>query len=132
MPTKVAAQAARWIGLVVALIGLLGFVNNPYIGSGAAIEADLIQNIAHVVLGIYLFGVSFAGESASAFSLYMAAILCMLFAGLTYHELGSFQRGELWNTMWANRAGAYLHGGMAVVMVLCAKMNTSSKQLLYN
>ena len=132
MPTKVAVQAARWIGLVVALLGLLGFVNNPFIGPGSAIEAGLIQNVGHIVLGLYLVGVSFAGESASAFSLYMAAILLVMFAGLTYYELGSFQRGELWNTMWVNRTGCYFHGAMAILMVLFAKMNTGSKQLLYN
>ena len=132
MSPKVATQAARWIGLLLAVIGLLGFMNNPVIGPNAAIEADFAQNVAHLVVGLYLFGISFTGESGSAFSLYIAAAVCLLFAGVAYSELGSFERGFLWNATWANRTGIYFHAGMAVLMALCGKMNTASKQLFYN
>jgi hypothetical protein len=132
MPQRVAMQAARWIGLFVALIGLIGFVHNPIVGSNAAVESDMAQNVAHIVIGLYLVGVSFTGESASAFSLYIVAILCMLFAGLAYHELGSFSRGQVFNSLWVNRTGAYFHGALSILMVACGKMNTASKQLFYN
>lgn len=131
MPPKVATQAARWIGLAIALIGLIGFARNPFIGANAAIEADMVQNIAHLVLGAYLFGISFTSESGSAFSLYLAAGVCLIFAGVAYTELGSYERGMLWKFMWANRAGVYFHAGMALVMALCGKMNTARQQLFY-
>jgi hypothetical protein len=131
MPPKVATQACRWIGLLFAFIGLLGFAQNPFIGHNAAIEADMAQNIGHLVIGLYLFGISFTGESGSAFSLYMASGICLIFAVMAYSELGSYSRGFLWNAMWANRAGAYFHAAVAVLMALLGKMNTSRKQLFY-
>ena len=132
MAPKVATQASRWIGLFFVLIGLLGFAANPIIGPSAAIEADMGQNIAHLAIGAYLFGISFMGEGAAAFTLYIAASICLFFAALAYQELGSYSRGMLWNTLWANRAGCYFHGCMALVLALFGKMNTASKQLFYS
>lgn len=53
-------------GIILVLLGLLGFVSNPLIGSGALFATDAVLNVLNLILGVILLVVAFYRSGASA------------------------------------------------------------------
>jgi hypothetical protein len=56
-------------GVILALLGLLGFVNNPLIGMNALFAAGAVDNLIHLVLGIVLLAVALRAPRRAALAL---------------------------------------------------------------
>lgn len=53
-------------GIILVLLGLLGFVSNPLIGSGALFAADAMHNVIHLILGAILLSVAVWSAASAA------------------------------------------------------------------
>lgn len=66
-------------GILLTLLGVLGFVSNPLIGANAMFVADAIHNSIHIVLGAVLLIVAFWASESSIFWLkVMGAVVFLL------------------------------------------------------
>lgn len=66
-------------GILLALLGFLGFVSNPLIGANAMFAADAMHNSIHIILGAILLIVAFWASESSAFWLkVMGAVVFLL------------------------------------------------------
>ena len=130
MAPRIAATSALVLGGILILLGTLGFVTNPMVGRQAFILTDSIQDSTHICLGLMLIISGFTGESTATFGLYMAGFLSICFGVIGLYQLGSFSVGYLGNTgLELSSANCWFHIALAAVLLVCGKMNTSSKQL---
>jgi uncharacterized membrane protein len=69
------------LGVILALLGLLGFISNPLIGANALFGANAAHNLIHIVLGAILLIVAFRFNKSSALWLKIIGAI-MFFLGL--------------------------------------------------
>ena len=105
-------------GIVFVLVGLLGFVPNPIVGSatGALFQTDILHNIVHLLIGVVLL---FAAKSQSAAALWLkiwgAVYLVLFLDGLVQiHMTGD----KLLGIVTANPADTYLHLVLGIVLLI--------------
>lgn len=65
-------------GVILVLLGLLGFISNPLIGAHALFAADSAHNVIHIILGVLLLTVAFWAKESSALWLKGIGILLFL------------------------------------------------------
>ena len=130
MTPRIAATSALVLGGILILLGTLGFVTNPMVGRQAFILTDSVQDITHICLGLMLIISGFTGESTATFGLYMVGFLSACYGAMGLYQLGSFSVGYLGNTgLQVSSVNCWFHIALAGVLLVCGKMNTSSKQL---
>lgn len=54
-------------GVILTLLGVLGFVSNPLIGANALFVADAMHNVIHIVLGVTLLVAAFRAGRYNSF-----------------------------------------------------------------
>ena len=118
LPMNSLVKPITWIlGIVLLLVGILGFVNNPVLG---IFQVDTIDNAIHILSGIVgLIAVS-SGKSY--------ARLFLIIFGIVYGLvtiLGFAMYGNILNIFTVNQADNYLHAAIAVV---CLAVGFSSKK----
>jgi uncharacterized membrane protein HdeD (DUF308 family) len=73
------ARLARWwlqfAGVVLILVGILGFFANPLVGPDGLVATDNAHNIVHVLTGLLALGLAFGMRSDPGTA-------CLLFGGL--------------------------------------------------
>ncbi|HCR52142.1 TPA: hypothetical protein DIV48_00655 [Candidatus Kaiserbacteria bacterium] len=95
-------------GVILVLLGLLGFISNPLIGAHALFAADAAHNVVHILLGVLLLTVAFWAKESSALWLKGVGILLFLFglAGvISVPETG----GALFGAFMTNRFSDWFH-----------------------
>ncbi len=99
-------------GIVFVIVGLLGFIQNPIVGSGAFFHTDAMHNVFHLLVGIVLLIAGGNGTRASALWLKIFGIiyLVLFLDGLVQPELLGF--------IEANNADAWLHLVLGVVLLV--------------
>ena len=109
-------SAALLFGVVFIAVGLLGFIDNPIIGTseGAIFHADATHNYVHIVSGVLFVLVALmAPRSASAF---------MMLFGIVYLAIGVVGMvsgtGTVLGFLHVNDADNYLHIGLGIVIFL--------------
>jgi hypothetical protein len=129
MTSRVAKPACRWVGAMFLALALAGLIDGPAIGRHGFIVTDAGLNILHAMLGLFLLGFSFGGESTAAFGLYASAAVCFIFAAFALYDLGSYDVVKISDDLALTRSAAYMHLVSAFIMSILGKMNTASKQL---
>lgn len=131
-PPQIAKLLARIIGAGLISLGLAGFYPNSYIGLNGIIPSDMFLNCLHVGLGMILLAFTGKGEGTAATGLYTVAMLAAALAMIGFVGIEESANGQssLFNTMLFSEMNVYLAAGIAVVSVVCASMNTSSRQLI--
>lgn len=67
------------LGIILALIGLLGFTSNPLVGANALFAADAMLDSIYIILGAILLVVAFwASENSRVWLKTIGAILFLL------------------------------------------------------
>jgi len=63
-----AKTAAIFIGLIFIAVGLLGYVDNPIVGTseGAIFHTDSVHNIVHIISGALFLLVALAAPGSAA------------------------------------------------------------------
>ena len=82
-----ARNTAKTFGVILFLLGIVGFFSNAFIGAGGYFMANVGLDIVNVVLGIVLFAVS-GTEAAAALWLKIVgvvyAVLAVMMFALSY------------------------------------------------
>ena len=65
-------------GVILVLLGLLGFVSNPLIGANALFVADSVHNLIHIILGAVLLIVAFWAPTQSSLWLKIIGAIAFL------------------------------------------------------
>jgi hypothetical protein len=102
-------------GIILVLLGLLGFTSNSLIGANAYFVADAVHNIIHIVLGGILFTVAFRSSGNSVFWLKIigaVTFLLGLIGVLTVPSAG----GSLLGIAATNGASDWFHLIFGVVI----------------
>jgi predicted Zn-dependent protease with MMP-like domain len=116
--TKTAALIS---GAILALLGLLGFVNNPLIGANALFAADAAADVLHIVLGAALaFAALRAPLLAAAWMKTIGAIAFLL--GLIGMLSVPSAGGVLLGVVFTNGASNWLHLVVGASIFLAAAL----------
>ncbi|MFA6414943.1 MAG: DUF4383 domain-containing protein [Candidatus Paceibacterota bacterium] len=113
-------------GVILLLLGILGFVSNPLIGANALFAADAAHNVIHILLGAILLSVVFwAGESSELWLKIIGAVLFLigLIGLLTVPSTGS----TLLGIAYTNGASDWFHL-IAGIVVFVALLYTKDEQ----
>jgi hypothetical protein len=104
-------------GLILVLVGLLGFTDNPIVGraSGALVSANEFHDVVHILTGVIALWIGFGlrGPSqATAMVVFGAAYAVVLAATLASPELFGLFAGYA-----AGPVEHVIHGGLAIVSI---------------
>ena len=101
-------------GVVLVLLGLLGFVSNPVLGIFAV---DVVHNIIHIVLGIILIsGARSMNPKSAASSMKTVGIITVLIAVLGFIFVPV--SGKLFGLVTMVSAGNWIHLVVGIVLVI--------------
>ena len=73
-----ARTPALIFGVLLVLVGLLGFTSNPLIGINALFAADAFLNVIHIVLGGFLLSIVFRSGRNAGLWLKVVGIVVLL------------------------------------------------------
>ena len=96
------------LGVILVLLGLLGFISNPLIGVNSLFATDGVHNLLHIVFGAILLIVAFWSSKDSILWLKIvgaAVFLLGLIGILTVPSVG----GMLLGIAFTNGASNWLH-----------------------
>jgi len=105
------------IGVILVLLGFLGFVSNPLIGANALFVADGVHNLIHVVLGAILLIVAFWSGKDSALWLKIIGATAFLLGVIGIFTVPS-SGGMLLGIAYTNGASDWLHLIAGVVIFI--------------
>ena len=117
MTTKTAAII---IGLIFIAVGLLGYVDNPIVGTseGVMFHADNVHNIVHIVSGALFLLVAFAAPGSAGGFLKLFGIVYLIIGIIGFVQYGPDGMGKLLGFLHVNGADNFLHVGLGIVIFL--------------
>jgi hypothetical protein len=115
-----AKTAALVFGLVFIAVGLLGFVDNPIVGTSddAIFHADQTHNIVHIVSGVLFVLVALAAAGAAKTFLILFGVVYLALGVMGLTSIGSDSMTTLLGFLHVNANDNYLHIGLGVVILL--------------
>ena len=123
-----AKTAALAIGIIFIVVGLLGFIDNPIIGSSqqAIFHADTVHNMVHIVSGVLFVLVAMAAPASASTVMIIFGIVYLIIGILGITSVGEDGMAKLLGFLHVNAADNYLHIALGVVIAL-AGMITRQK-----
>jgi hypothetical protein len=112
-----AKKSSLIIGIIFLLIGILGFINNPVIGSNGYFLTNMPHDLIHVLTGIVLLVISFKTRS-SGFALRVFGILYLALAILGLLVTNESGPGVLLGFINVNSADNWIHLILGIVVFL--------------
>lgn len=109
-------------GIIFVLAGLLGFVGNSLVGSGALFEADAAHNLVHLVFGLILLAVALWSAAQSALWLKIIGAIYLVVALLGFMTASS---GSLLGIVAINDADNWLHLVLGIALLAAGFLNKS-------
>ncbi len=101
-------KSFTWLlGIILFVLGVLGFVSNPVLG---LFEVDNMLNIIHIVAGVIGIAAAASGVSYARLFLILFGIVFAVVA-----VLGFAMNGDILGFMTTNRAEDYLYTALALV-----------------
>ena len=115
-----AKTAAIIIGLLFVAVGLLGYVDNPIVGSsaGAIFHTDNVHNIVHIVSGALFLLVALAAPGAASGFLKLFGIVYLIIGIIGFVQYGTDGMGKVLGFLHVNGADNFLHVGLGIVIFL--------------
>jgi hypothetical protein len=103
-------------GVVFVIVGALGFIPNPIVGSAGIFRTDVLHNIVHLLVGIVLL-LAAKSESASALwlKIWGAVYLVLFLDGIVQVHMNG---DKLLGIVTANPADTYLHLVLGIVLLI--------------
>lgn len=92
------------LGIIFLIIGILGFIPNPFVGDGAIFQTGLAHNLVHLITGLILVLVS--GKGSCRAVLKVLGIIYVILALIGWFTAGS---GTLLGFLSVNGADHWLH-----------------------
>jgi hypothetical protein len=107
LPPSRMLKTFTWVlGVILIVIGALGFINNPVLG---LFDVDTIHNIVHLLSGIVAIIAAMGGASYARLYLIVFGIVYALVA-----VIGFVNNGDILGLFAANRSDDYLHTAIAL------------------
>lgn len=78
LTAHMAKTLAIIFGIILVVLGLLGFTSNPLVGPSALIGANSVLNLVHIILGAILLVVAFWSEKDSGLWLTVVGIIILV------------------------------------------------------
>lgn len=115
-----AKTAALLFGLIFLAVGLLGFIDNPIVGTSekAIFHADKVHNIVHIVSGALFVLVALAAPGASAGFLILFGLVYLAIGVVGFVTIGKEGMAKLLGFLHVNAADNYLHVALGIVIFL--------------
>jgi len=125
-----ARTAALAIGIIFIVVGLLGFIDNPIVGSSekAMFHADTVHNMVHIISGLLFVLVGMAAPASASTVMIIFGIVYLLIGILGITSVGENGMAKLLGFLHVNAADNYLHIALGIVIAL-AGMITRRKPI---
>ena len=107
-----AKKLAMVFGVVFVLVGLLGFISNPIVGSMGFFMTNHVHDLVHLLVGVVMLVMSAQGESMAIMSLTIFGAVYALIA-----VLGFVMTSPLLGLVAYNSADNWLHVVLAIVLL---------------
>lgn len=123
-----ARLARSWLmlaGVILVVVGILGFFDNPLVGTNGLVATDTLHNIVHVLTGLLALGLAYGmsndiGTAALGFGILYAAVLVLTLVSPTLFGLFSVE---------VNAVDHLIHAALAVVSIAVGYMARGSSSL---
>jgi hypothetical protein len=117
MTTKTSALI---IGLIFTAVGLLGFIDNPIVGTSekAIFHADTMHNLVHIGSAILFFLFALAAPSSTATFMVVFGIIYLAIGVLGLISFGTQGMGKVLGILYVNGADNILHVVLGVVIFI--------------
>jgi hypothetical protein len=115
-----AKTAAILLGLVFLAVGLLGYVDNPIVGSSekAMFHTDSIHNIVHIASGALFLLLALAAPGAVGGFLKLFGLVYLVIGIVGMIQIGSQDMIKLFGFLMVNKLDNYLHIALGVIIFL--------------
>lgn len=115
-----AKTAALLIGIIFIAVGLLGYVNNPIVGSGdkAMFMTDSTHNIVHIVTGAVFVLIALAAPASAGGFLKLFGIIYLAIGIYGMTQIGSESMKTIFGFLMVNKFDNYLHIALGIVIFL--------------
>jgi hypothetical protein len=116
--------AAIVLGLVFIAVGLLGFIDNPIIGTsdGAIFHADTLHNGVHIGSGVLFLLFAMAAPGSVAAFMKIFGIVYLLIGVLGFVNGGTEGMSKVLGVLHVNGADNFLHVGLGLVIFLAGML----------
>ena len=109
-----AKKASILFGIVFVIVGILGFISNPIVGSGSLFETDTIHNLIHLIIGIVLLVV--AKKPAAGTTLAVIGAIYLVLAIVGFLVTDGSNPVQLLGIASINSADNWLHVVLGIVV----------------
>ena len=115
-----ARTAALAIGIIFIVVGLLGFIDNPIVGSSekAIFHTDTVHNMVHIISGVLFVLVAMAAPASASTVMIIFGIVYLLIGILGITSVGEDGMTKLLGFLHVNAADNYLHIALGIVITL--------------
>ncbi len=115
-----ARTAALAIGIIFIVVGLLGFIDNPIIGSSekALFHADTVHNLVHIISGLLFVLIAMAAPASASTVMVIFGIVYLLIGILGLTSVGEDGMAKVLGFLHVNAADNYLHIALGIVIAL--------------
>ena len=112
--------AALLIGVVFIAVGLLGFIDNPIIGTSTNVifHADATHNYVHIGSGLLFVLVALMAPRSAAGFMKLFGIVYLLIGVLGFINIGSEGMGKVLGILHVNGADNFLHIGLGLIIFI--------------
>jgi hypothetical protein len=122
-----AKTAALAIGVIFIAVGLLGFIDNPIVGSSekAIFHADTVHNMVHIISGVLFVLVAMAAPASAATVMVIFGIVYLAIGILGISSAGEEGMAKVLGFLHVNAADNYLHIALGIVIALAGIVTRS-------
>ncbi len=115
-----AKTAALVIGVIFITVGLLGFVENPIIGTShnAIFHADTFHNGVHIGSGVLFVLIALAAPGFASTFLILFGIVYLLLGVIGLISFGTKGLGKVLGILHVNGADNLLHIALGVLIIV--------------
>jgi len=115
-----AKTAAILLGLVFITVGILGYIDNPIIGSSdkAMFHTDATHNIVHIVSGVMFLLFALAAPSSVGGFMKLFGLIYLVIGIVGMVKIGSQDMIKLFGFLMVNKLDNYLHIALGVIIFL--------------
>ena len=126
MNTKTASLI---IGIVFLLIGILGFIPNPIVGTeeGAIFHADTVHSIVHLVSAAAFLFFAMAMPNSAATFLKIFGVIYFLIGVLGMMNSGDDGMSSVLGFLHVNSADNYLHIALGLIIFLAGMIRPQAR-----
>ena len=115
-----AKTSALIIGIIFIAVGLLGFIDNPIVGTSenAIFHADTMHNMVHIGSGILFVLFAMAAPASTVTFMVVFGIVYLLIGVLGLISFGTQGMGKVLGILHVNGADNLLHVGLGVLILI--------------